>query len=151
MSNTNLFDPMFPRWGLVVMPPSTRNSTMTHHEERQHMSEELPCSRVNFPGPTPPNIKIRGWAHVVSRQRLGHTERWHEGHTPSRVPRRLCIPGCAMSNRIFATKVTLDGGRSNKEILISRSNFIQQTQFGYAPGSSLPSRERGSSSESARP
>ena len=30
--SANLLDPMFPGWGLVVMPPSSGNSTMAHHE-----------------------------------------------------------------------------------------------------------------------
>jgi len=69
------------------------------------MSEELPCSRVNLPGfIPPPNIEIRGWAHVVNQQRLGRKERLREGHTPSRVPRQICTPERAMSNRMFATK-----------------------------------------------
>jgi len=32
LQSANLLDPMFPCWGLVVMPSSPGNSTMTHHE-----------------------------------------------------------------------------------------------------------------------
>jgi hypothetical protein len=48
---TGLLYPVFPVVRTVILSPSMRNSTVTHHKEWNHLSDELACeSKKGFNG-----------------------------------------------------------------------------------------------------